>query len=147
MVQEIIRNEGNPEPPQRTIVVTDSTLPEIALAANVVYEDTDIILDTGSGPNIFKNPTLLTNITSRAPTKLGGINAQGPNMTITKQGDFGSIKDVYYHPAASTNVLSMSKLKDCGAQIKYDDEHDFFLLNMANATYTFHRKGCFSSGI
>lgn len=117
----------------RTTVTTTSLL-------TVSLTDYDVILDNASGPNIFRNKSLLHDITSRPVIKVGGINSSGSDLVVTTEGKFGPFNNVLYSPKASANVLSFSyALNNFNVRLVNKD----FFIDTNQGTYHFKRQGDF----
>ena len=54
----------------------------------VLFSDTDVLLDNQAGRSIFKNRSLLTDVTDIDPFYIGGIDGTSRGLRIKEDGDF-----------------------------------------------------------
>ena len=104
------------------------------------FSPDDVILDSGSGPNIFHNADLLNNIRpATTPLLLSGIDKASEPLEVSMAGDFGPFKDIYVHSQASANVLSLGKIED-NFKVTYNQGTDF-TVHTGVKDFVFERKG------
>jgi hypothetical protein len=91
-----------------------------------VVTSTMVLLDSQANISLYHNPDLLTNIRDApAVRSVEGINSDGPDLIVNKIGYSEHFEmEVYYHPAARANVLSLS------------DVDDLCDVNFSNRTFT-----------
>jgi len=106
----------------------------------VAISDDDILLDNASGPNLFKNLSLLRDVNPPSIVRVGGINANSTDIIAKAKGSFGPFNDVLYSPDASANVISFAYV-DKHFKVRFEN-HDFFVdTNQGN--YHFKKRGDF----
>jgi Zinc knuckle len=109
----------------------------------VLLSINDVVFDNGSTVHLIKNAKLLTDIeTSSRPIVVNGVQADAHGVRVNEEGILGDIGKVYYSENASANILSMSKLVDSGAIVKYDHKRNRFTVQPkgSNNVYSFIRK-------
>ena len=101
--------------------------------------DWDILADNQSNVHILRNKQLLKDIRKAPkPITICGI---GGSLRVTQCGDFGTIKGVYYHPAAVANVLCFADLVSRYA-VKYDNSvGDYFVVDTGKCVVRFLQIG------
>ena len=120
---------------------TNIVLPVWALSSSRSNFTSDVIvLDNASGPNIFRNKDLLSNLrAAREPLSLNGINAKGPRLVAIMEGTYGPFRDIYYHPDAAANVISFGYVED-NFDVTYVNREKF-IVHAQDKDYEFIRHG------
>ena len=143
MCREIVTNEEQTEhndEDQEDPTSTETVARTNITLVTITLDDNDIILDNASGPNIFRNGSLLSNIKPCNDLRLGGVNAKGTDLTLNRVGSYGPFKNVYLHPDASANILSLAQASDL---FTVTLSNDTFYVDTGNKVYTFKRQGSF----
>ena len=93
-----------------------SSIPSEGMRKSVTMMNTSnglynkILLDTGSVPNIFSNPEMLTDIKkSKNPMTVG---TNGGELLVNQEGTVPGYGQVYYNKNAIANVMSFADLED-----------------------------------
>ena len=73
------------------------------------YDDTDILIDTGSTVSMIRNKKMLINITSSAKTLRAYTN--GGHQDSNKVGEFPGFFKVWYNPDSMLNILSFKDVR------------------------------------
>ena len=73
------------------------------------YEDTDILLDTGSTVSVIKNHKMLINIEDKGRKLRAYTN--GGHQDSTKEGDLPGFFKVWYNPDSMVNILSFRDVR------------------------------------
>ena len=73
------------------------------------YEDTDILLDTGSTCSVVKNPKMLLNIGDRGRKLRAYTN--GGHQDSNEEGDLPGFFRVWYNPRSMLNILSFRDVR------------------------------------
>ena len=123
-----------------TIPSLPNSLTRTALLA--MLTPNDVIIDNASEPNIFKSKHLLSNITSRSPIAVGGINSKGEQLITTLQGEFGPWKDVLYSSTSAANILSYAYTVD-NFTVILENKGNTFCVSTPVGSFRFERKGSF----
>jgi hypothetical protein len=95
-----------------------------------------ILLDTEATANVFKDPSLLTNIhKSKTGITVDGISGEGFNTNLS--GTFGDFGQVWISDKSIANILSFSTCVKRGGEITYDSSQDTFTAIMGNDELSF----------
>jgi hypothetical protein len=99
----------------------------------------EVLLDNCSSVCIFRNKNLLTDIHPCQVVEVGGVDSEGgEGLRATSSGKFASLAEVYHHPMAAANILSMAQLVDNGAHVSYHPSpRDAFTLVTPDGSRTF----------
>ena len=108
---------------------------------NILYTtefgNLELVLDNGSGIDIFKSTDLCENIhISPRTVSLGGVDSSAPRLLVTREGEYDGF-DVFYSPNVACNILSFSKRKEQGVQISYLENSNMFIL-LSHKSRTLH---------
>lgn len=109
-------------------------------SAFVVFSDTDVLLDNQAGRSIFKNRSLLTDVTNIDPFYIGGIDGTSRGLRIKEDGDFEGLGRVGYDRKAAANILSKTQVLDGGCAVSYNQQLDEYHLQGHSRDYTFGRR-------
>ena len=97
-----------------------------------------ILLDNQSSEDLFGNKELLTNIHKTRSTLQ--LNTNGGVISTNMKGTLPHYGEVWYNPAAITNIISMAKMKDKGCTITYDSsKEDAFIVETTKGKIKFIR--------
>ena len=95
-----------------------------------------ILLDSGSTIDLIKDKRLLKNI--QKATKLCKIKTNGGLLSTDMVGTLDGFGQVWYHPAAVTNILSLSSIKN-KFRVTFDSEDgDCFVVHKPGKYRCFH---------
>jgi hypothetical protein len=96
-------------------------------------DDIRILLDNQAEGHIFKDSTPLDDVvTVSRPIPFNGITPGA--LTTNKKGRLLGPIDVYTHPQATANILSLSTLRDQGFQVGEDIENDRYYWHLPSVT-------------
>jgi hypothetical protein len=98
-----------------------------------------ILLDNQSSEHIFKNSSLVSNITAVSPGNGLIIHSNGGSQYTFHKASHDDFGTVWYNPRAITNILSFSKLRNAGYNLGYDHANDVFHLEINDRTYLFRQ--------
>lgn len=119
---------------------TDAAVTMTETIDAVLFSATDVLLDNQAGRSIFKNGSLLRNLSAVTPFYIGGIDGGSRGFRISEEGDFEDLGRVACELTAAANILSKARLLDAGNTISYDQSLDEYHLQGQRRTYTFGRK-------
>jgi hypothetical protein len=106
----------------------------------VLFSPTEVLLDNQAGRSIFKNRSLLSNVSNVTPFYIGGIDGASRGLRIDQEGDFEDLDRVACETTAAANILSKARLLDAGNTVSYDQSNDVYQLQGQQRRYTFARK-------
>jgi hypothetical protein len=96
-----------------------------------------ILLDNQSTVDVFQNKDLLTNI-----RRINGhmdIHCNAGTATTSIVGDLRGYGTVWYHPQGIANILSLSRVRDRGYVVAYDNKRNVFSIHKhGRSTHVFH---------
>ena len=108
--------------------------------STVLFSPTEVLLDNQAGRSIFKNRSLLSNVSNVTPFYIGGIDGGSRGLRIDQEGDFEDLGRVACETTAAANILSKARLFDAGNTVSYDQSNDVYQLQGHQRRYTFCRK-------
>ena len=83
---------------------------QVTQAKNSRYQDTDILLDTGSTFSVFKNRDMLLNVRKSGRTLKAFTN--GGRQDSDQVADLPGFFTVWYNPASMINILSWADVSN-----------------------------------
>ena len=109
-------------------------------SAKQLFEDTDILLDSQAGEQIFWNKELFSELKPIKRHYLGGVNDNEKGIMIDKAGNFEEYGVVSQSDGAVANILSQPILVDLGFIVEYQLDRDIYVLSgKGTAARVFHR--------
>ena len=94
----------------------------------VLFSPTEVLLDNQAGRSIFKNRSLLSNVSNVTPFYIGGIDGGSRGLRIDQEGGFEDLGRVACETTAAANILSKARLLDAGNTVSYDQSNDVYQL-------------------
>jgi hypothetical protein len=85
-----------------------------------------ILLDNQSTIDVFCNAKLLTNI--HKSSNVMSIHCNAGIKTTSDVGDFPGYGEVWYHPTGIANILSLSRVREKGFHVTYENNKNCFIL-------------------
>ena len=108
----------------------------------VNLEENEVLFDNQAQASIVHNIELLKNV-RRAKNQLAiyGISSDGKPMRTNVVGELNEFNNVYYHPKAAANVLSMGEIEE-SHEVEYDKEKRQYsvTINDSNKVYLFKKR-------
>ena len=96
----------------------------------------DCLLDTAANCSLVRKKTLLENLNRCQTVNFDGI---GGTLAISQKGHLGPLFYVYYHPAATANIISLSSIKESRYLVTYSDKRECFIVDLDKGTRTFNK--------
>jgi hypothetical protein len=115
-------------------------------AGSIDLAEWDLLLDPQADAHISRSLEFFWNGVSDSPytVAIGGINGGAPIITRQSGRFLDAIDDVMYHPDATANILSWSRLRDAHPEIRRwndDDKDEFYMKIPSRPVMVFKRKG------
>ena len=90
----------------------------------MLFSPTEVLLDNQAGRSIFKNRSLLSNVSNVTPFFISGFDGGSRGLRIDQEGDFENLGRVAWETTAAANILSKARLLDAGKTVPYDQSND-----------------------
>ena len=98
--------------------------------SSTTIPSTWLLLDNQSTIDVFCNGALLSNIKQSGRSM--SIHCNAGVKTTDQTGCFPGYGEVWYHPTGIANILSLSRVRQNGFSVSYDDQRNVFIIKKPN---------------
>ncbi len=106
----------------------ENSNPNVCITTKSSLSPEDVILDSGASVSIFRNLNLLSNVQTRSVSVvINGVHAGAEDLVTSTIGSFHDFHGIYYHEAASINIISLSTIMTY-CRVTFDTEWSKFVV-------------------
>ena len=96
-----------------------------------------ILLDNQSTIDVFSNKNLLSDI--HTCDRIMNIHCNAGTQQTSEMGTLAGYGEVWYHPNGIANIISLSRARDNGFIVSYDNKGNFFTLTHTDGSNQQHK--------